>query len=56
MLDWFPESDDYPGACVCVHCSRAIMVLKGSVRDGVSLTGHEGLIGTLRVHNEARQS
>lgn len=50
MLDWFPEEDGYPGACVCIHCFYGVVVLKGSVEEGISRSGHEGLTGTLRVH------
>ncbi len=50
MLDWFPESDGYPGACVCIHCSYGVMIRKGSDHAAVSQSGFEGQAGTLRTH------
>ena len=51
MVDWDPDPNaDYPGASVCVGCSHGVLLVKGSVRRGVSEAGHEGLAGQLRAH------
>jgi hypothetical protein len=51
MLAWPPtENNAYPGAAVCLHCSKGVPVLRGSVHPAVSESGHEGLAGSLRVH------
>ena len=57
MLSWFPSETEtdftgkpYPGAVVCNHCSFGVLVVRGTVRKAVSMTGHEGLAGDIRVH------
>ena len=52
MLDWFPDEGGkpFPGACVCIHCSYGVQVVRGTVSKGVSKSGHKGLAGKLRVH------
>lgn len=50
MLCWLPEDDGYPGAVVCLYCSRGILVRKGSVRKAVSEAGQEGYSGMVRSH------
>lgn len=49
MLSWFPDESGYPGAVVC-ECSYGVLVRKGSVREGTSMTGFEGMAGTVRNH------
>lgn len=57
MLDWRPDGD-YPGAVVCLGCSHGVLIRKGTAHDAVSMTGFEGMAGTVRVHyvNEKTES
>ena len=50
MLTWFPDDDGYPGAVICLVCSRGVLVRKGSVRKATSVSGHEGFSGIVRLH------
>lgn len=53
MLSWPPTTEDgYPGAVVCLWCSRGVQVRKGSVRDAVSQSGQQGLSGIVKVHEK----
>ena len=52
MLSWFPDKDGYPGAVVCLKCSKGILVRKGSVHEATSEAGFVGLAGTVRKHTK----
>lgn len=51
MLTW-PRTDNYPGAVVCLYCSKGVQVRKGSVRKATSVSGHEGFSGIVRRHDK----
>lgn len=52
-VDWEPDSDGYPGAGVCPKCSGGILMVKGTLRKGISGAGYERLFGKLRQHKRA---
>jgi hypothetical protein len=52
MLAWPPDKDGYPGAVVCLFCSKGVPVRKGSVRKATSVSRHEGLSGIVRRHDK----
>lgn len=54
MLAWMPDEKGYPGAVVCIECSFGVLVLKSSAHDAVSMTGFEGMAGTVRTHYTTR--
>lgn len=59
MLAWLPDDrpsveldgKPYPGAVVCLGCSKGILVRKGSVHPAISESGFEGFAGTVKVHD-----
>jgi len=48
-VDWEPMGD-YPGASVCIYCSYGVLLRRGTIVEGVSLSGRPGEFGRLRVH------
>lgn len=60
MLSWLPSTHkdyagnpgSYPGGAICLRCSLGLQVLVGSVHEGVSVAGEEGLFGKLPIHGK----
>lgn len=54
MLAWPPTAEDnYPGAVVCIHCSKSVQVRVGTVRRARRWSGEAGLSGIVKRHNKA---
>lgn len=48
VTEEFPKG--HPGASVCVYCNYGVLLVRGSISNGVSQLGRRGKFGKLRVH------